>query len=105
MPLLNVNSQMAVCWQWATQVGQDYVGPRLLPYIMFPRTNIRGIYVLEWFTEENWAELHSELGDLIRKGEVRYHQTIYDGFDSIPEAYQSLFTASERNRGKVLVKL
>ena len=103
--LLNVNSQIAVCWQWATQVGKDFVGPRILPYIMFPRTTIRGIYVLEWFTDENWNELHNVLGGLIRNGEIKYHQTIYEGFDGIADAYQTLFTGSEVNRGKVLVRV
>lgn len=103
--MLNVYSQVAVCWQWAVQVGEQHTGPRLLPYIMFPRTTIRGIFSLEWFTPENWSELHDVLGGLIRRKDIRYSQTIYDGFDSIPRAYQSLYTASEHNRGKVLVKL
>jgi len=103
--MLNVNSQVAVCWQWASQVGEDHFGPRLLPYIMFPRTTIRGIFSPEWFTAENWNELHDVLGGLIRRREIQYSQTIYDGFDSIPAAYHSLFVDSEHNRGKVLVKL
>jgi NADPH-dependent curcumin reductase CurA len=103
--MLNVHSQVAVCWQWAVQIGEEYVGPRLLPYILFPRTTIRGIHAQEWFTPENWRELHDLLGGLIRRGGIRYSQTIYDGFDAIPDAYQSLYTGSERNRGKVLVKL
>jgi NADPH-dependent curcumin reductase CurA len=103
--MLNVHSQVAVCWQWAVQIGEQYVGPRLLPYILFPRTTIRGIHAQEWFTPENWRELHDALGGLIRRGDIRYSQTIYDGFDTIPDAYQSLYTGSERNRGKVLVKL
>lgn len=103
--MLNVNSQVAVCWQWATQVGGDFMGPRLLPYIMFPRTTIRGIFALEWFTEDNWQALHTELGGMIRRGEIRYDQTVYEGFDAIPSAYQSLFSNGAANRGKVLVKL
>jgi NADPH-dependent curcumin reductase CurA len=103
--MLNVHSQVAVCWQWAVQVDEQYSGPRLLPYIMFPRATIRGIYVLEWFTPENWAELHDVFGGLIRRGEIKYSQTIHQGFDSIPAAYQSLYVGSEHNRGKVLVKL
>lgn len=103
--MLNVYSRVAVCWQWAVQVGQEYTGPRLLPYIMFPRTTIRGIFSLEWFTPENWSELRNVLGGLIRQGEIKYSQTIYEGFDNIPSAYQSLYTGSEQNRGKVLVKL
>ncbi|MBL9044523.1 MAG: NADP-dependent oxidoreductase [Myxococcales bacterium] len=103
--MLNVNSQVAVCWQWAVQIGKEYVGPRLLPYIMFPRATIRGIYCLEWFTPENWLELHDVFGGLIRRGAVKYSETIYEGFDNILDAYQRLFVGSEQNRGKVLVKL
>ncbi|MCW2915048.1 MAG: yfmJ1 [Actinomycetia bacterium] len=103
--MLNVDSQVAVCWQWATQVGNDYVGPRLLPYIMFPRTTIRGIFALEWFTEQNWDALHDELGGMVRRGEIAYHQTIRRGFDDIPNAYQSLYVNRGANRGKVLVEL
>jgi hypothetical protein len=72
---------------------------------MFPRATIRGIFSPEWFTPENWDELRDVLGGMIRRREIRYSQTIYDGFDSIPAAYHSLYVGSERNRGKVLVKL
>ncbi|WP_329570613.1 MDR family NADP-dependent oxidoreductase [Kitasatospora sp. NBC_01266] len=103
--MLNTDSQVAVCWQWATQVDGEHSGPRLLPYIMFPRTTIRGIFAPEWFTEPNWAALHRELGGMVRRGEVRYDQTVYRGFDAVPEAYRSLFSAPAGNRGKVLVSL
>jgi len=103
--MLNIKSQVAVCWQWATQVSSDFVGPRLLPYIMFPRTTIRGIFAIEWFTEENWAALHEELGGMVRRGEIAYDQTIRKGFDEIPNAYQSLYLDRDRNRGKVLVEI
>jgi NADPH-dependent curcumin reductase CurA len=72
---------------------------------MFPRTTIRGIFSPEWFTPENWSELRDVVGGLIRRNELRYSQTIYDGFDNIPSAYHSLYVGSERNRGKVLIKL
>jgi NADPH-dependent curcumin reductase CurA len=103
--LLNVYSQVAVCWQYATTVGTDYVGPRLLPYIMFPRTTIRGIFSIEWFTEQNWDALHEDLGGMVRRGEIAYHQTIRHGFDDIPKAYESLWVNRAANRGKVLVEL
>lgn len=103
--MLNVHSQVAVCWQYATQVGHDFVGPRLLPYIMYPRTTIRGIYVLEWFTPENWRALHDDLGGMVRRGEIRYDQTVRHGFDEIPDAYQSLWVDRDSNRGKLLVEL
>ncbi|MGW7517741.1 MDR family NADP-dependent oxidoreductase [Streptomyces sp. NPDC054796] len=103
--MLNVDSQVAVCWQWATTVNGELTGPRLLPYIMFPRTTIRGIFAQEWFTEPLLAEMHRELGGLVRRGELHYDQTVRKGFDEIPAAYQSLYVHREANRGKVLVEV
>ena len=103
--MLNVNSRVAVCWQWATQVGNDFIGPRLLPFIMYPRTMIRGIYALEWFTDENWAALRQDLGGLVRAGQVTYAQTVRQGFDEIPHAYASLYRNTSGHVGKVLVQL
>lgn len=103
--MLNVGSQVAICWQWATQVHREYTGPRLLPYIMFPRVTIRGIFSIEWFTEANWNALRDELGGMIRRDELTSYETIRHGFDDIPSAYHSLFVDSSANRGKVLVKL
>ncbi|MER7751967.1 NADP-dependent oxidoreductase [Kitasatospora sp. NPDC097643] len=103
--MLNVDSKVAVCWQWASQVGGDWVGPRLLPMIMFPRTTIRGIFAPEWFTEDNWTALREELGPLARAGELSYEQTVHHGFDAIPAAYRSLYVDRAASRGKVLVAL
>lgn len=63
------------------------------------------IFALEWFTEDNWAALHAELGPLVRAYEIRYQQTVHRGFDSIPAAYRSLYTARAASFGKVLVEL
>ncbi|OWA26109.1 MDR family NADP-dependent oxidoreductase [Streptomyces sp. CS057] len=103
--MLNIGSQVAVCWQWATQVGNESTGPRLLPYLMFPRATVRGIFSLEWFTEQNWQDLHTDLGGRVRRGEVVCDHTLHRGFDGIPAAYGSLYGDRAANRGKVLVEL
>nr|BFD89505.1 NADP-dependent oxidoreductase [Kitasatospora sp. Xyl93] len=103
--MLAVESRVAVCWQWASQVGGDWTGPRLLPMIMFPRTTIRGIFSLEWFTEENWAALRRDIGPLVRSGRLTYRQTVHQGFDSIPAAYRGLYLDRAASSGKVLVEL
>lgn len=103
--MLNRYSQVAVSWQWETTVGGDRVGPRLLEHIMRPRTTIRGIYAQDWYNEEDFAALHEELGGMIRRGEVRYDQTIHRGFDRIPEAYQGLYRNRAAHRGKLLVEV
>ncbi len=48
---------------------------------------------------------HDVLGGLIRNKKISYRQSIDEGFDNIPSAYQSIFIQSEKNRGKVLVKM
>lgn len=103
--MLNVYSKIAVNWQWSIQVEGSTVGPRPLQHIMFPRATVRGIFASEWATGDNWAALIDEVGGMIRRGEIKVQQIIYDGFDRIPEAYDSLFTPGNRNRGKVLVAL
>ncbi|MGW0881884.1 zinc-binding dehydrogenase [Streptomyces sp. NPDC002671] len=100
---LNRYSQVAVSWQWGATVGRDKVGPRLLEHIIRPRTTIRGIYAQDWYTEEDFAALHDELGGMIRRGEISYDQTVRHGFDSIPETYRSLYVNRAANRGKLLV--
>ncbi|MFR9727970.1 zinc-binding dehydrogenase [Saccharopolyspora sp. MS10] len=103
--LLAVGSRVAVCWQWSYQVGGEEHGPRLLPFLMYPRATVRGIYSLEWYTEENWDALRAELAPLVRSGELRHDETVYRGIDAIPDAYRSLYHRSADNRGKVLVEL
>lgn len=104
-PLLTIGAQVAVCWQWATQVGNEHTGPRLLPYLMFPRATVRGIFSLEWFTDENWRALHTDLGGRVRRGEIVCDHTVYHGFDTIPAAYAGLYAGPAAHRGKVLVEL
>ncbi len=103
---LNVYAIVAICWQLATQLEiEPCIGPRLFPIIMFPRVTIRGIFALEWFTEENWRALANEVGGYIQSGKIKYHEVHYEGFDRIPEAYASLYNKTEKNKGKVIVKL
>ncbi|MFF7251135.1 zinc-binding dehydrogenase [Embleya sp. NPDC008237] len=103
--MLNRYSQVAVSWQWDSTVGGDRVGPRLLELIMRPRTTIRGIYALDWYTEEDFAALHHDLGGPIRRGEITYDQTVHHGFDNIPRAYAGLYVNRADNRGKLLVEV
>jgi len=103
---LNVYSRVAICWQMALQIGAEpRIGPRMLDITMFNRTTIRGIFGLEWFTEENWQGLIDDVGSHIKSGTIEYHEILHEGFDSIPDAYFSVFNNTENNFGKILVKL
>ncbi|MFE9608589.1 zinc-binding dehydrogenase [Streptomyces sp. NPDC006012] len=103
--MLNRFSQVAVSWQWGTTVCGDQTGPRLLEHIMRPRTTIRGIYAQDWCNEEDYDALHEDLGGMIRRGEIRYDQTVRQGFGNIPAAFASLYQDRTANRGKLLVEV
>lgn len=105
-PLLNVYAIVAICWQLATQLEiEPKIGPRLFPLIMFPRATIRGIFALEWFTDDNWNQLVSVVGGYIKEGKIKYHEVHYEGFDNILKAYSTLYKGTEKTRGKVIVKI
>ncbi|WP_320782590.1 NADP-dependent oxidoreductase [Streptomyces sp. CRN 30] len=101
--LLNRYSQVAVSWQWNSTVGGDHYGPRLLEHIMRPRATIRGIYAQDWYTDEDFTALHDQLGGMVRRGEIRYDETVVHGFDNIPRAYEGLYRNRAANRGKLVV--
>ena len=103
---LNVYSIVAICWQMAIQTGvEPRMGPRLLDLTMFSRTTIRGIFSMEWFTDECWAELIDVVGGYIQDGSVRYDEIMHHGFDAIPSVYQKLFVGTEQNMGKLMVTI
>lgn len=103
--MLNRYSQVAVSWQWATTVGGDRTGPRLLEQIMRPRTTIRGIYAQDWYTDKDFTALHDELGGMVRRGEIGFDETVHHGFDRIPLAYQGLYENKAASRGKLIVEV
>jgi NADPH-dependent curcumin reductase CurA len=102
---LNRFARVAVSWQWSTHVGQDTTGPRLLPFIIQPSVTVRGIFVEEWWTEENQQALYDDLAGPLRSGDIRYEETVFEGFDALPQAYHALYHRSAGVRGKLLVKL
>ncbi|MGW8702356.1 MDR family NADP-dependent oxidoreductase [Streptomyces eurythermus] len=103
--MLNRYSQVAVSWQWASTVGGDRQGPRLLEMIMRPRTTIRGIYAQDWYSDEDFAALRNELGGMVRRGEIHYDETVHHGFDRIPQAYRGLYENKAESRGKLIVEV
>ena len=105
-PMLNNHSQVAVSWQWDNFVNGGGNGPHLLAHIIQNSVTIRGIWAQNWVAKENYDAMHDELGNMIRRGEIRYDQTVFHGFDNIPKTYKRLFGSDrETIRGKLIVKL
>jgi len=49
------------------------------------------------------GEFYSEMGGLMASGKVKSHETVFEGLETMPDAFLGLFTGA--NTGKMLVKL
>ena len=52
---------------------------------------------------KRFKEAAEQLGQWVSNGELKYEETIFEGFDQVPDAFLGLFDGS--NTGKLLVKL
>ncbi|MCU0490520.1 MAG: NADP-dependent oxidoreductase [Chloroflexaceae bacterium] len=81
--------------------GEVDTGPRHLYRWILKRVRLSGFLVGDYAAE--WPAALAELASWLRDGRLRYRETIFDGFESAPQAFASLFGGD--NVGKMLVKL
>jgi len=53
--------------------------------------------------KSKFSEGIQQLSQWIKAGALKYHETIIEGFDKLPEAFTGLF--SGKNIGKMIVKV
>jgi NADPH-dependent curcumin reductase CurA len=76
-------------------------GPRNLGKIVGWRLRIRGFIVFDFADlQEKFVR---EIGAWIRSGELRYRETVVEGFENTPKAFMDMFDGA--NTGKMLVRL
>ncbi|KAA5805203.1 NADP-dependent oxidoreductase [Alkalicaulis satelles] len=76
-------------------------GPSNLTQIVAKKLTIRGFIVTDHFDMQ--GEFIADLSRWIGAGQVRLHDTVYEGIERTPDAFMGLFTGA--NTGKMLVKL
>ncbi|CAF4292159.1 unnamed protein product, partial [Rotaria sordida] len=78
-------------------------------YLLVPQTHlqilaneltIRGLMVMSYDKEFDTAL--NEMAPLIKKGDLKFKETLYEGFEKVPEAFIGLFKGE--NIGKAIVK-
>ncbi|PWW08714.1 hypothetical protein DFQ01_101440 [Paenibacillus cellulosilyticus] len=81
--------------------GKSDIGPR--PYVKLIKTRslMKGFVLGEYM--DRLPEGAKALGQWLSEGKLRYEETIFEGFDRMPEAFMELFNGS--NIGKMLVKV
>ncbi|WP_121641233.1 NADP-dependent oxidoreductase [Virgibacillus sp. Bac330] len=103
-PLLNAFARIPVCGaisSYNLKEGERDIGVRVQTYLIKARAKMQGFLVGDY--TEHFKEAYEELGKAIASGELKYEETIREGFESIPDAFIGLFTGE--NIGKQLVKV
>ena len=108
LPLLNPFARVPLCGliaQYNAKPGDPPAGPAAVTDLMraslTKRLLIRGFIVYD-FAEEAEA-FHTEMGEWVRSGEIRYREDVVEGIENAPQAFMGLLKG--RNFGKLLVRV
>lgn len=99
---LNVDARVAVCGQIALYNAEELpTGPRKLTTLIEKRARVEGLLVSDF--APRFGAATERLGQWVSEGELRYEETITEGFENAPAAFIGLFEGE--NVGKQLVEL
>jgi hypothetical protein len=102
MRLLNRHARTVICGQIAHyNEDKPAPGPRPFPNLLAHEARAEGFLVFSYSRRYN--EALPRLADWVRRGELRYRETVAEGIDQAPEAFIGLFQGN--NIGKQLVRL
>jgi len=84
---------------------QQSEAERLIPNIflkcIYAAVNLRGFLVSDY--SARFGEADAELEKLVKSGQLRYDETVFEGWEKVPDALAGLFSGV--NTGKAVVKV
>jgi len=102
MSLINRGARIPVCGQISLyNLASQDVGPRVQSLLLINSAIMQGFTIGNY--AQQFAEGFTALGEWVSKGQIRYEETILEGFDNTVDAFLKLFTGA--NLGKLLVKV
>ena len=108
LPLLNPFARVPVCGliaQYNARPGDQPPGPAAVTDLM--RATLTGRILIRGFIVYDFAEeaetFHTEMGEWVRSGKVRYREDLVEGIENAPRAFMGLLEG--RNFGKLLVRV
>ncbi|RKR84733.1 hypothetical protein BDD43_4984 [Mucilaginibacter gracilis] len=102
--LNNINKHARIPLCGAISLYNDatpVLGPYIQPVLVKKSALIQGFIVSDFAAQ--FPEATRQLTEWLMAGKLTYHETIYKGFDHIPQAFMGLFEGS--NEGKMVVKI
>jgi NADPH-dependent curcumin reductase CurA len=102
--LNNINKHARIPLCGAISLYNDAIpvlGPYIQPILVKKSALIQGFIVGDFAAQ--FPEATRQLTEWLMADKLTYHETIYEGFDHIPEAFLGLFEGS--NKGKMVVKI
>uniref|UniRef100_A0A336LLS4 Prostaglandin reductase 1 n=1 Tax=Culicoides sonorensis TaxID=179676 RepID=A0A336LLS4_CULSO len=75
--------------------------PAVQPMFVFKQLKMEGFIVSRWL--DRWMEGIMQMADWIKEGKIKYHETITEGFEKMPEAFIGMLNGS--NTGKAVIKV
>lgn len=102
MNSLNDHARIPLCGAISSYNNPEGdVGPRIQTKLIKTRSMIQGFVLSDY--SERLSEGMADLGQWVAGGQLKYEETIVEGFDQIPQAFLKLFEGT--NLGKMLVKV
>ncbi len=98
---LNPFARIPVCGAISGYNEKENIGPRVQSKLIASRARMQGFLVGDY--GKRFKEAAEQLGKWVSAGELKYEETIFEGFENVPDAFLGLFDGS--NTGKLLVKL
>jgi hypothetical protein len=80
---------------------EEQTGPSLLPIVVYKFLTIQGFLIGDHAVR--FPGVAAQLAAWLKEGKITYSETIWEGFDKLPEAFIGLFEG--RNEGKMIVKI
>ncbi|MEN0643044.1 NADP-dependent oxidoreductase [Alkalicoccobacillus gibsonii] len=103
-PLLNPLARIPVCGAIASynlKKGESDNGPRIQTYLIKTRARMQGFLYGDY--ADQYETAYREMSEYVKNKDIVFKETILEGFDQIPEAFNGLF--SGQNIGKQLVRV
>ncbi|XP_069986433.1 prostaglandin reductase 1 isoform X3 [Penaeus vannamei] len=91
--------RVAVCGSISNYTNDDHSDPYCDPVVKAKKLHIEGLNVNRW---SDWTQGLEQMKEWVLEGKIKYRETVYEGFEKMPEAFIGLFSGD--NIGKAVVK-